>query len=46
MIPKIAEGEASKLWIIPSELSEALRGITAGFAGAQVPPSAPSAPKK
>jgi regulator of protease activity HflC (stomatin/prohibitin superfamily) len=45
-LPKIAEGEASKLWIIPSELSEALRGITAGFAGGAFPPSAPSAPKK
>src|ERR1700710_970698 len=32
-LPKIAEGEASKLWIIPSELSEALKGISAGFAG-------------
>ena len=32
-LPKIAEGEASKLWIIPSELTEALKGITNGFAG-------------
>ena len=32
MLPKIAEGPASKLWIIPSELTEALKGITAGFA--------------
>src|SRR6195952_2112891 len=36
-LPKIAEGEASKLWIIPSELSEALRGIPAGFSGAANP---------
>ena len=33
-LPKIAEGDASKLWIIPSELSEALKGISSGFAGA------------
>ncbi|MCU1406858.1 MAG: hypothetical protein JWQ43_3161 [Glaciihabitans sp.] len=31
MLPKIAEGPASKLWIIPSELTEALKGVTAGF---------------
>jgi regulator of protease activity HflC (stomatin/prohibitin superfamily) len=31
MLPKIAEGQASKLWIIPSELTEALKGITSGF---------------
>jgi regulator of protease activity HflC (stomatin/prohibitin superfamily) len=30
-LPKIAEGEASKLWIIPSELTEALKGISQGF---------------
>jgi regulator of protease activity HflC (stomatin/prohibitin superfamily) len=45
-LPKIAEGEASKLWIIPSELSEALRGITAGFAGQQTPSATAAAPKK
>jgi len=33
MLPKIAEGESNKLWIIPTELTEALKGITAGFAG-------------
>ena len=31
MLPRIAEGQASKLWIIPSELTEALKGISAGF---------------
>jgi regulator of protease activity HflC (stomatin/prohibitin superfamily) len=44
-LPKIAEGEASKLWIIPSELSEALKSITSGFAG-NVPSGPTSAPKK
>jgi len=33
MLPKIAEGESNKLWIIPTELTEALKGITAGFVG-------------
>ena len=39
-LPKIAEGEASKLWIIPSELSEALKGIAGGFSGATNPGTA------
>ncbi|WP_119697837.1 SPFH domain-containing protein [Microbacterium halotolerans] len=32
-LPKIAEGESSKMWIIPSEMTEALKGIAGGFAG-------------
>jgi regulator of protease activity HflC (stomatin/prohibitin superfamily) len=44
-LPKIAEGEASKLWIIPSELSEALKGISAGFVGT-TPSGTTEAPKK
>ncbi|GAB2509104.1 hypothetical protein GCM10027064_03240 [Microbacterium petrolearium] len=44
MLPKIAEGEASKLWIIPSELTEALKGIAGGFAGGAVP-GAPRPPR-
>jgi regulator of protease activity HflC (stomatin/prohibitin superfamily) len=27
MLPQIAQGEANKMWIIPAELTEALRGI-------------------
>ena len=27
MLPKIAEGDANKLWIIPSELNDALKGL-------------------
>jgi regulator of protease activity HflC (stomatin/prohibitin superfamily) len=45
-LPKIAEGEASKLWIIPSELSEALKGISAGFAGTGIPSQTTPTPKK
>ncbi len=33
-LPKIAEGESNTLWVIPSELTEALKGISAGFLGA------------
>ncbi len=30
-LPKLAEGDANKMWIIPSELTEALKGIGEGF---------------
>ncbi|TCL80931.1 MULTISPECIES: SPFH domain-containing protein [unclassified Curtobacterium] len=33
MLPKIAEGTANKLWMIPSEFTEALSGIAKGFSG-------------
>lgn len=32
-LPKLAEGDANKMWIIPSELTEALKGIGQGFFG-------------
>ncbi len=55
MLPKIAEGESNKLWIIPSELTEAIKSITAGFgaslagtgghaAGQSTPPPSASTP--
>jgi regulator of protease activity HflC (stomatin/prohibitin superfamily) len=31
MLPQIAQGPANKLWIIPSELTEALKGIGTAF---------------
>ncbi|HEY4269152.1 MAG TPA: SPFH domain-containing protein [Galbitalea sp.] len=45
-LPKIAEGEASKLWIIPSELTEAVKNISAGFLGGVGASGASSAPNK
>lgn len=32
-LPKIAESDSSKLWIIPSEFTEALTSISSGFLG-------------
>ncbi|HOA86401.1 MAG: SPFH/Band 7/PHB domain protein [Microbacteriaceae bacterium] len=32
-LPKVADSPSSKLWIIPSELTEALKGIGGAFAG-------------
>ncbi|MDR6970592.1 SPFH domain-containing protein [Leifsonia shinshuensis] len=50
-LPKLADGPANKLWIIPSELTEALKGIgtafapgTAPTAGAPAAATAPTAP--
>ncbi|MCT9000887.1 SPFH domain-containing protein [Microbacterium memoriense] len=38
-LPKIAESSSSKLWIIPSELTEALHGIGNAFGGRATEPS-------
>ena len=40
-LPKIAEGESNTLWVIPSELTEALKNIGDGFFGPRhaAPPS-------
>jgi len=35
VLPKIAEGSSNKLWIIPSELTEAIKSISSGFLGNQ-----------
>ena len=46
MLPKLADGESNKMWIIPSELTEALKGIGDGFfagpsaRGGKTPPAA------
>ncbi len=37
-LPKLAEGEANKLWIIPSEFTEALKSIGEGFFAPRVTP--------
>jgi regulator of protease activity HflC (stomatin/prohibitin superfamily) len=50
MLPKIAEGDANKLWIVPSEIGDALKGL-GGALGNFGPPSptggdaTPSVPK-
>ncbi|WP_353809911.1 SPFH domain-containing protein [Agromyces sp. SYSU T00194] len=39
-LPQIASGEANKLWIVPSELTEALKGVSSAFApGRGAPPA-------
>ncbi len=44
-LPKLAEGDSNKLWIIPSELTEALKGIGQGFFGTGDGSGAKAAPK-
>ena len=48
MLPQIAQGDANKVWIVPSEIGKALEGIGGFFsnataAGADNQPAAPSA---
>lgn len=43
-LPKISDSASSKLWIIPSEFTEALKGMSAGFAARQDDRPAPPAP--
>ena len=43
MLPKIAEGDANKLWIVPSELGEALKGLGGVLGKVQQPPNGSSA---
>jgi regulator of protease activity HflC (stomatin/prohibitin superfamily) len=38
-LPKIAESESSKLWIIPSELTQALQGLGTAFIDRATPPT-------
>ena len=43
-LPKLAEGDANKLWIIPSELTEALKTVGQGFLGGAQRDQTPPAP--
>jgi len=49
-LPKISESPSSKLWIIPSEFTEAMKTLSSGFvakaadAARDAPPSTPQAP--
>lgn len=43
MLPKLATGDANKMWIIPSELNDALKGLGTMMSGAQGGMAAPLA---
>jgi regulator of protease activity HflC (stomatin/prohibitin superfamily) len=46
MLPQIAQGDANKIWVIPSELTTALGNLSArlGAPAAPAPPAPPAAP--
>ncbi len=44
MLPQIAQGDANKVWIVPSEISKALEGIGGFFSGAGARFADPPAP--
>ena len=44
MLPKLAEGEANKIFVIPSEFSQALGNIGGALSGAVKPPPPPPPP--
>src|SRR5688572_14044654 len=51
MLPQIAQGQSNKLWIVPSELTEALKGIGTAFTpqpgpAASVPEGAATPPQQ
>ena len=35
MLPQLARGDSNKMWIIPSEVTDALRGISGALGGQQ-----------
>jgi regulator of protease activity HflC (stomatin/prohibitin superfamily) len=37
MLPEIANGSSSKMWVVPAEFTAALSGIASGFTGVQPP---------
>ena len=44
MLPQIAQGDANKVWIVPSEIGKALEGIGGLFGGAGARSAAPPVP--
>ena len=46
MMPKIAEGDANKVWIVPSEITKALEGLGTSLTEAAGIPKKPSGPIK
>ncbi|MCA0435447.1 MAG: SPFH domain-containing protein [Austwickia sp.] len=44
VLPQLARGDANKMWIVPSELTDALRGISSALGGQQPAPVDDSEP--
>ncbi len=39
VLPQLARGDSNKMWIVPSELTDALRGIGSALGGDRTPPA-------
>ncbi len=46
MLPKIAEGDANKVWVVPSEIGRALEGLGSAIGGVSGIPSNSGGPRK
>jgi regulator of protease activity HflC (stomatin/prohibitin superfamily) len=46
MLPKIADGSANKVWVVPSEITRALEGLGSTLGGAQGIPADNDGPRK
>ena len=44
MLPQLAEGDANKVFVVPSEFAAAFGGIGEALAGRRRPPDAPAVP--
>ena len=44
VLPQLARGDANKMWIIPSELTDALRGVSSALGGPPTPNAGGSTP--
>ncbi len=44
VLPQLARGDANKMWIIPSELTDALRGVSSALGGTPAATASGSAP--
>ena len=43
-LPQLAQGQGNTFWVIPSEVTSALRSVASAFGGGDAAPAAPSAP--
>src|SRR6201995_3899952 len=43
-LPQLAQGAGNTFWVIPSEVTSALRSVASAFGGGDAAPAAPSAP--
>jgi regulator of protease activity HflC (stomatin/prohibitin superfamily) len=45
-LPQLAQGPGNTFWVIPSEVTTALRSVASAFGGGDAAPAAPAAPRR